>query len=92
MSDAKSNRTASEKQLEALAQRYNNLLDQKAETAEDIKQFKAEVTSQGFNMKILDKLVQNERKDDNKKAKEAEEREIADLYAAALGYDSPLFL
>lgn len=81
---APTNRPVGSEQLQQIAQRIDNLLDQKEELAEDMKQLKAEVKGRGYDTPALWKLVVDRRKDQQKLA---EAQEIRELYAAALGYD-----
>lgn len=69
-------------QMRSIIQRVETLEEEKAETTELIKEVYAEAKGNGFDTKILRKLVRARRKD---RAKGQEERAILELYASALG-------
>lgn len=69
-------------QLKSIVERIERLNEDKAAVAEDIKEVFAEAKGNGFDTKVLRKLVSLRAKD---KAKLLEENAILDLYASALG-------
>jgi len=75
------NGTAQE-QLRTVFERIERLEEDKAAVAADLKEVYAEAKGNGFDTKVIRKLVR-ERKQD--RAKRQEEEEIADLYRSALG-------
>lgn len=76
-------------QLQQLIQRIEKLEDEKAALSLDIKEVYAEAKSNGFDPKIIKKVVSIRAKD---AAKVAEEQALLDTYLAALGMlaDTPL--
>lgn len=71
-----------EGQLKSLVQRIERLEEEKKALAGDIKEVYAEAKSQGFDTKILRKVITIRRKDANERA---EEESLIDLYLGALG-------
>ncbi|HCR85254.1 MAG TPA: DUF2312 domain-containing protein [Alphaproteobacteria bacterium] len=69
-------------QLRALVSKIENLEKEKTEVAEYIRDAYAQAKSQGFDVKILRKVIQLRKKDAEKLQ---EEEEILDLYKHALG-------
>lgn len=64
-------------ELESLLQRVENLKEQQAEIAEDIKEVKAEAKARGYDMKAFSVML-------SLRAKDAETRKIIGLYADRL--------
>lgn len=69
-------------QLRAFVERIERLEEEKRTMADDIKDVYAEAKGNGFDVKILRKVVSLRRQDLNKRR---EEEEILDLYMSALG-------
>ena len=74
--------TFAEGQLKSLVQRIERLEEEKKALAGDIKEVYAEAKSQGFDTKILRKVITIRRKDASERA---EEESLIDLYLGALG-------
>lgn len=76
-------------QLQAVVERIEKLEDERAILAEDIKDVYLEAKGNGFDPKIIKKLVAPRKKDPSKLA---EEEALLDTYKAALGMlaDTPL--
>ena len=68
--------------LKTIIERIERLEEDKAAVANDIKEVFAEAKGEGFDVKILRKVVRLRKQD---KAKRQEEEAILDLYLAALG-------
>jgi uncharacterized protein (UPF0335 family) len=69
-------------QLKSIIERIERLEQEKAEIAEQIKEVFAEAKGNGFDVKVLRKIVRIRKQD---RAKRMEEEAILDLYLAALG-------
>ena len=69
-------------QLKSIIERIERLETEKAEVAEQIKEVFAEAKGNGFDVKILRKVVRLRKQD---RAKRQEEDAILDLYLSALG-------
>jgi uncharacterized protein (UPF0335 family) len=69
-------------QLKSIVERVERLEQEKAEVAEQIKEVFAEAKGNGFDVKVLRKIVRIRKQD---RAKRMEEEAILDLYLAALG-------
>src|SRR5258708_2922387 len=69
-------------QLKSIIERVERLEQEKAEVAEQIKEVFAEAKGNGFDAKILRKVVRLRKQD---RAKRMEEEAILDLYLSALG-------
>ena len=69
-------------QLKSIIERVERLEQEKAEIAEQIKEVFAEAKGNGFDTKILRKVVRLRKQD---RAKRMEEEAILDLYLSALG-------
>jgi uncharacterized protein (UPF0335 family) len=69
-------------QLKSIIERVERLEQEKAEISEQIKEVFAEAKGNGFDVKILRKIVRIRKQD---RAKRMEEEAILDLYLAALG-------
>jgi uncharacterized protein (UPF0335 family) len=68
--------------LKAFVERIERLEEEKASIAGDVKEVYAEAKAQGFDAKILRKVVALRKRDI---AERREEEEILDLYLQALG-------
>ena len=71
-------------QLKSIIERVERLEVEKAEIMEQIKEVYAEAKGNGFDVKIMRKIVAIRRQD---REKRREEEEILDLYLNALGID-----
>jgi uncharacterized protein (UPF0335 family) len=69
-------------QLKSLVERIERLEEEKKTIAGDIKEVYAEAKANGFDTKILRKLITIRKKDRNERE---EEEAILDLYMSALG-------
>jgi uncharacterized protein (UPF0335 family) len=69
-------------QLRSLIERIERLEEEKKAIAADIKEVYAEAKSNGFDVKVIRKVVSLRKKD---QAERAEEEAMLDLYLAALG-------
>ena len=74
--------TAAQTRLKTIIERIERLEEDKAAVATDIKEVFAEAKGEGFDVKILRKVVRLRKQD---KAKRQEEEAILDLYLAAIG-------
>ena len=68
--------------LKTIVERIERLEEDKAAVANDIKEVFAEAKGEGFDVKILRKVVRLRKQD---KAKRLEEEAILDLYLSAIG-------
>ena len=73
-------------QLKSIIERIERLEQEKAEIAEQIKEVKAEAKGNGFDVKIINKVIRIRKQD---RAKRQEEEAILDLYLSAIG-ETPL--
>ena len=73
---------AAQGQLKSIIERIERLEIEKGEIAEQIKEVKAEAKGNGFDVKIINKVVRIRKQD---RAKRMEEDAILDLYLAAIG-------
>lgn len=73
---------AAQGQLRSIIERVERLEQEKAEIAEQIKEVFAEAKGNGFDVKILRKVVRLRKTD---RAKRLEEEAITDLYMSAIG-------
>ena len=69
-------------QLKSIIERVERLEQEKSEIAEQIKEVFAEAKGNGFDVKIIRKVVRIRKQD---RAKRQEEEAILDLYLAAIG-------
>jgi len=69
-------------QLKAIIERIERMEDEKSAISVDIKEIYLEAKSNGFDPKIIRKVIINRRKD---QVKLAEEKILIDTYEAALG-------
>ena len=68
--------------LKTIIERIERLEEEKAGIANDIKEVFAEAKGEGFDVKILRKVVRIRKQD---KAKRQEEEALIDLYVSAIG-------
>ena len=73
---------AAQGQLKSIIERIERLEQEKSEIAEQIKEVFAEAKGEGYDVKILRKVIRIRKQD---KAKRQEEDAILDLYLSALG-------
>ncbi len=73
---------AAQGQLKSVIERIERLEQEKSEIAEQIKEVFAEAKGNGFDVKILRKVVRIRKQD---RAKRLEEESILDLYLVAMG-------
>ena len=73
---------AAQGQLKSIIERIERLEQEKSEIAEQIKEVFAEAKGNGFDVKILRKVVRIRKQD---RAKRLEEEAILDLYLSAMG-------
>jgi len=73
---------AAQGQLKSIIERVERLEQEKAEIAEQIKEVFAEAKGNGFDVKILRKVIRIRKQD---RAKRQEEEAILDLYLSAIG-------
>ena len=73
---------AAQGQLKSIIERIERLEIEKGEIAEQIKEVKAEAKGNGFDVKIINKVVRIRKQD---RAKRMEEDAILDLYLSAIG-------
>ncbi|WP_430423454.1 DUF2312 domain-containing protein [Phenylobacterium sp.] len=69
-------------QLKSIIERIERLEQEKSEIAEQIKEVKAEAKGNGFDVKIINKVIRIRKQD---RAKRQEEEAILDLYLSAIG-------
>jgi uncharacterized protein (UPF0335 family) len=74
--------TAAQTRLKTIIERIERLEEDKAAVANDIKEVFAEAKGEGFDVKILRKVVRLRKQD---KAKRQEEEALIDLYLSAIG-------
>jgi uncharacterized protein (UPF0335 family) len=74
--------TTAQGQLKAIIERVERLELEKAEVMEQIKEVYAEAKGNGFDVKVLKKVVRLRKQD---KAKRDEEEALLDLYLSAVG-------
>jgi len=67
--------------LKSFIERIERLEEEKKAIAEDIKEVYAEAKGNGYDVKIMRKIISIRRQDENKRR---EEEEILDLYLSAL--------
>ena len=73
---------AAQGQLKSIVERIERLEVEKAEVAEQIKEVFAEAKGNGYDVKILRKVVRIRKQD---RAKRQEEEALLDLYLSAVG-------
>ena len=73
---------AAQGQLKSIIERVERLEQEKAEIAEQVKEVFAEAKGNGFDVKIIRKVIRIRKQD---RAKRQEEDAILDLYLAAIG-------
>ena len=69
-------------QLKSIIERIERLEEDKATVAADLKEVYAEAKGNGFDTKILRKVIRYRKQD---KAKQQEEEALLDLYLSAIG-------
>ena len=69
--------------LKSFVERIERLEEEKQGIAEDIKDVYAEAKGEGFDTKILRKLIALRKRDENDRREEAE---LLELYAASIGF------
>jgi uncharacterized protein (UPF0335 family) len=69
-------------QLKSIIERVERLEQEKAEIAEQVKEVLAEAKGNGFDVKIIRKVIRIRKQD---RAKRQEEEAILDLYLSAIG-------
>jgi uncharacterized protein (UPF0335 family) len=74
--------SAAQNQLKSVIERIERLEDDKAAVSSDLKEVYAEAKGNGFDTKILRKVVRLRKQD---KAKRLEEEALIDLYLSAIG-------
>ena len=74
--------SAAQSQLKAIIERIERLEEDKAAVANDLKEVYAEAKGNGFDTKILRKVIRLRKQD---KAKRQEEEALIDLYLSAIG-------
>lgn len=73
---------AAQGQLKSIIERVERLEQEKSEIAEQIKEVLAEAKGNGFDVKIIRKVIRIRKQD---RAKRMEEDAILDLYLSAIG-------
>ncbi len=73
---------AAQNRLKTIIERIERLEEDKAQVAGDLKEVYLEAKGEGFDTKILRKVVRMRKQD---KAKRLEEEALIDLYLAAIG-------
>lgn len=73
---------AAQGQLKTIIERIERLEQEKAEIAEQIKEVLSEAKGNGFDVKVLKKVIKIRAQD---RAKRLEEEAILDLYLSAIG-------
>jgi uncharacterized protein (UPF0335 family) len=68
--------------LKSFIERIERLEEEKKAISDDIKEIYSEAKGNGYDVKIMRKIVSIRRQDENKRR---EEEEILDLYLSALG-------
>jgi uncharacterized protein (UPF0335 family) len=74
--------TSAQGKLKSLIERIERLEEDKAAVATDLKEVYAETKGEGFDTKIVRKVVRMRKQD---KAKRQEEEALIDLYISAIG-------
>jgi uncharacterized protein (UPF0335 family) len=74
--------SAAQSQLKSVIERIERLEEDKAAVSSDLKEVYAEAKGNGFDTKILRKVVRLRKQD---KAKRLEEEALVDLYLSAIG-------
>jgi uncharacterized protein (UPF0335 family) len=74
--------TTAQNQLKSIIERIERLEEDKAAVQNDLKEVYAEAKGNGFDVKILRKVIRIRKQD---KAKVQEEEAILDLYLSAIG-------
>ena len=74
--------TAAQTRLKTIVERIDRLEEDKAAVSADLKEVFSEAKGEGFDVKILRKVIRLRKQD---KAKRQEEEALLDLYLAAIG-------
>jgi uncharacterized protein (UPF0335 family) len=74
--------TAAQTRLKTIIERIERLEEDKAAVSADLKEVFAEAKGEGFDVKILRKVIRLRKQD---KAKRQEEEALLDLYLSAIG-------
>lgn len=74
--------SAAQGRLRSIIERVERLVEDKAAVQNDIKEVFAEAKGEGYDVKVLRKVIRIRKQD---KAKRQEEESITDLYLSALG-------
>jgi uncharacterized protein (UPF0335 family) len=74
--------TAAQTRLKTIVERIERLEEDKAAVSADLKEVFAEAKGEGFDVKILRKVIRLRKQD---KAKRQEEEALLDLYLSAIG-------
>lgn len=74
--------TAAQNRLKTIIERIERLEEDKAAVSADLKEVFAEAKGEGFDVKILRKVIRLRKQD---KAKRQEEEALLDLYLSAIG-------
>jgi uncharacterized protein (UPF0335 family) len=74
--------SAAQSQLKSVIERIERLEEDKAAVSADLKEVYAEAKGNGFDVKILRKVIRLRKQD---KAKRLEEEALIDLYLSAIG-------
>jgi uncharacterized protein (UPF0335 family) len=74
--------STAQNQLKTIVERIERLEEDKAGIMADLKEVKAEAKGNGFDVKIINKVVRIRKQD---RAKRQEEEAILDLYLSAIG-------
>ena len=74
--------SAAQGRLQSIIERVERLEEDKAAVQADIKEVFAEAKGEGYDVKVLRKVIRKRKQD---KAKRLEEEAIEDLYMSALG-------
>lgn len=82
MADTVSSDSVAQDQLRAFIERIERMEEEKAAISEDIKEIYAEAKGNGFDVKILRKVIRLRKQDT---AKRQEEEALLDLYLSAIG-------
>ena len=80
--------TSSNGQLKSIVERIENLNEERKTIAADIKEVYAEAKGNGFDVKIIRKVIALRKKDADERQ---EEEALLDVYLAALGMQPSLF-
>ncbi len=82
MSDTNSSYNVAADELRAFVERYERLMSEKQEIADQAKEVMGEAKSRGYDTKVLRKIIALRKRDADDVA---EEEAVLEMYAAALG-------